>query len=514
MQRFCYFFIFVAFFSCSSQKNTQVVAPNPDNYVDAYIVQINDVYEIAALEGGKRGGLARVATVLNELRAKNPNTYFVIAGDFLNPSLLGTMSFEGKSIKGRQMVDVLNAMKLNIATLGNHEFDLDYPDLQARINESKFDWLSTDVFFNKENNVIPFYKTVNGDNKNFSNFLKLYIPNGSDTPFTIGIFSATINSVKKDFIHYKNYEEEARKILREALSETDVNIGITHLEMKSDTALLRKLGNIPLFIGGHDHDNMKIKAGNGYVTKADANAKSIYIHHFMMEKRTKNVTIDSKLMLIDEKIKEDSTIAFLVSKWNAIGAESMRKQGFNPDKPVANIKETLNGKESSIRNEQNNLGLMITKAMLFSSKNAKIALFNGGSVRIDDYVTGSIYETDVIRVMPFGGAIVDVELKGDLLIQLLKAGEANKGRGGYLQRSQNVSLENNVWKIDNQEIINEKIYNVIVPKFLLDGKERNIEFFTKENVGIIKTNFPDANNINDTRNDIRKAFIAYLRSLK
>lgn len=284
--------------------------------------------------------------------------------------------------------------------------------------------------------------------------------------------------------------------------------------MKSDTALLRKLGNVPLFIGGHDHDNMKVKAGAGYVTKADANAKSIYIHHFMMEKRTKNVTIDSKLMMIDEKIKEDSTIAFLVSKWKNIGMESMRKQGFNPDEPVASIEEKLNGKESSIRNEQNNLGQMITKSMLNASKIAKIALFNGGSVRIDDYVLGNIYEMDVIRIMPYGGAIVDVELKGDLLIQLLNAGQANKGRGGYLQRSANVSLENNIWKIDNQEIINSKIYNIIVPKFLLDGKERNIEFFTKDNSGIVKTNFPDANNINDARNDVRKAFIAYLRSLK
>jgi 2',3'-cyclic-nucleotide 2'-phosphodiesterase (5'-nucleotidase family) len=53
--------------------------------VDFTILQINDVYEISPLEGGKSGGLARVATVKKELLRENPNTIAVLAGDFLSP---------------------------------------------------------------------------------------------------------------------------------------------------------------------------------------------------------------------------------------------------------------------------------------------------------------------------------------------------------------------------------------------------------------------------------------------
>ncbi len=59
--------------------------------VDFTILQINDVYEISPLEGGKSGGLARVATVKKELLRENPNTIAVLAGDFLSPSFIGTL---------------------------------------------------------------------------------------------------------------------------------------------------------------------------------------------------------------------------------------------------------------------------------------------------------------------------------------------------------------------------------------------------------------------------------------
>ena len=52
------------------------------------ILQLNDVYEIAPIQGGRYGGMARVETVHKELLKENPNTMLVLAGDFLNPSLV------------------------------------------------------------------------------------------------------------------------------------------------------------------------------------------------------------------------------------------------------------------------------------------------------------------------------------------------------------------------------------------------------------------------------------------
>ena len=99
--RYLSFLFVIILYSCS---NTRKLAHSDNGKIDVNFVLINDVYEIAPLEGGKTGGMARVATVKKELLQKNPNTYMVMAGDFLSPSVYNSLKFEGSRIRGRQMV--------------------------------------------------------------------------------------------------------------------------------------------------------------------------------------------------------------------------------------------------------------------------------------------------------------------------------------------------------------------------------------------------------------------------
>ncbi|MFZ1306521.1 MAG: hypothetical protein WAR80_11815, partial [Ferruginibacter sp.] len=64
------------FASCNTAKQT---AANDNGKIEITLVQINDVYEIAPLDGGKAGGMARVATVKKEQLSKNGNTIMVMA---------------------------------------------------------------------------------------------------------------------------------------------------------------------------------------------------------------------------------------------------------------------------------------------------------------------------------------------------------------------------------------------------------------------------------------------------
>ncbi|HZB28201.1 MAG TPA: metallophosphoesterase, partial [Gemmatimonadales bacterium] len=110
-------------------------APPPIPLNPVRFLSINDVYVIDTMDNG-RGGLARVATVRRRLADQGP-VLFVLAGDFLSPSL------STKYFQGRQMIDVLNAAKLDYATFGNHEFDLERDTLVARIADSRFKWISS-----------------------------------------------------------------------------------------------------------------------------------------------------------------------------------------------------------------------------------------------------------------------------------------------------------------------------------------------------------------------------------
>ena len=95
-----------------------------DGKISFTLLQLNDVYEISSIQGGKFGGMARVKTIHKELLKENKNTLLVMAGDFLNPSLIGTMKYNGERIRGKQMVEVMNAMNFDVAAFGNHEFDI------------------------------------------------------------------------------------------------------------------------------------------------------------------------------------------------------------------------------------------------------------------------------------------------------------------------------------------------------------------------------------------------------
>ena len=116
-----------------------------DAVVEVTLLQINDVYEITPVEGGRSGGLARVATLRRRLLAENPDTFTLLAGDFVSPSALGTAKVDGETLAGKQMVSVLNALGLDVATFGNHEFDVKEAQLRERLAESKFRWTSANV---------------------------------------------------------------------------------------------------------------------------------------------------------------------------------------------------------------------------------------------------------------------------------------------------------------------------------------------------------------------------------
>src|SRR5262249_57791547 len=62
-----------------------------------------------------------------------------LGGDTLSPSVLSTIG------RGRQMIDGWNAVGLDVATFGNHEFDWGPAVTVERMGESRFAWVSSNV---------------------------------------------------------------------------------------------------------------------------------------------------------------------------------------------------------------------------------------------------------------------------------------------------------------------------------------------------------------------------------
>ena len=474
---------------------------------EVVFLQMNDVYEIAPLENGKAGGLARVASIRNELIKQYSNVYTILSGDFISPSAIGTSEYEGRRINGRQMVDVLNHLGLDYVTFGNHEFDYKYEELQYRIDESKFEWISSNVYHNRNGNLVSFVRA----DHDLPVYIILKIPLNKKNKFIrLGIIGLCIDANKQDYTAYDDYIESAKKYYSEIKDSIDYLIGITHLSIDQDKKLAGEVPALRLLMGGHEHENMYFKAGETVIAKADANAKTVYIHKLIFDEQNKLIDIKSELKKVDESVAEDPEVKSVVDQWISRAYKGFMDKGFDPNVVVSNFTEPVDGGEQVVRNELCALGYLIAAAMLQASSGSDCAFFNSGAIRIDDVLRGEITQYDIIRILPFGGKILQVEMKGSLLKKIMDTGWNNKGNGGFLQFA-GIEYTASGWNVKGSVIDNDKIYNASMNDFLLSGMEQNMDFLTKDNPEIINVFWPDPDNKNDLKNDIRFTVIEYLK---
>lgn len=479
--------LFVFLFLCSCAF---MPPADNDNEVAITILQMNDVYEIDPVNGGKEGGLARVATLRDQLLRRNPDTITVLAGDLFSPSALGTAPYKDGRLNGKQMVATMNALGLDYITFGNHEFDLKKGSFYDRLKESKFTWISSNCFTEKRGTFPGVVEEKVIDIKGVK----------------IGIFGITLPKTQTDYVTYKDPFAAAEQKVAELRPKVDILLALTHLNKDDDIQLASRFPEIDLILGGHEHENMQFWRGKDFtpIFKADANARTVYIHNLRYSASTdKKLDISSELYRITDELSDQPKTAAVVKKWREIGYAGFGKEGLQPDRVVTTTDAELDGREASVRNFSTKLTDLIAQAFLSVSEEAQLSFYNGGSIRFDDILpAGDITEYDIIRILPFGGDIVTVTMQGSLLEQTLIQGKASKGEGGFLQTG-NVSggEEGDPWLIGGKELDPDAEYAVAVLDYLVKIGDDKLKFLV---------NNPDVPIIADN-GDVRKALIAELK---
>ncbi|MBK7433375.1 MAG: bifunctional metallophosphatase/5'-nucleotidase [Chitinophagaceae bacterium] len=458
--------------------------------------------------------MARVATLKKEYLRKNPNTFLVMAGDFLSPSVYNSLRYEGKAIRGRQMIESMNAAGFDFVIFGNHEFDIKESEVQQRINESDFQWISSNTFHLQGGKAGPFAKNKSG--QPVQPFPETYIQTITDADGTtarIGYIGLTLPFNKSDYVSYTDVISTAKKGYNQLKDSVDAVVALTHQSVEEDENLAREIPGLALIIGGHEHDQRFSKVGNIYITKAMANAKSAYVLTLRFNKNRHTLKVKPKLVKINEGVALDSTTDLVVQKWVGIANKSYSSLGFDAAKVVLSDKEPLDGRETEIRSGSTNLTKLIIASMIKASPTADVVIANAGSIRVDDILTMPVTQYDIIRTLPFGGGIKEVEMKGGLLIRILESGLKNKGTGGFLQYNETLRRDDisGQWQLNNIPLDPGKNYRVAITEFLLTGGEANMEYLKPGNPDMLKvTDFPSS----DRRFDIRKTIIDYLEAAK
>lgn len=467
-----------------AQRTARKVTP-----VTVTLVHLNDVYEILPVEGGKSGGLARVATVIQRLKATRSPLVTTLGGDYLSPSALGTAIVDGQPMAGRQMVDVLNATGVDWATFGNHEFDVSETAFRAHIAQAKFRIVSTNV---TDARGLPFAGVA-------TSAVVPVTSNGRTV--RIGLIGITIDATKKDWVRYSDAIQAARAEVEKLRGTTDAIVALTHLSLEQDAEFVSAVPGIDLVLGGHEHENWLMYRGPRLVPviKADANVRSLAIVTLTFRTPRTRPEVSARLQRIDDSIPSAPAVESVARRWVERGFEAFRRQGFTPEAVVATVTEPLDGRESTVRNSEGRLTDLVAEAMAQEAKTADVALFNAGSIRIDDVLPpGPVTEYDIIRILPFGGRIVKAQLDGALLTRVLDTGVNNQGIGGFLH-VWGARRENGAWTVQGKAIEPTRRYVVAMTDFLLSGGETNLGYLTRTN--------PQVHDVEELR-DIRRAVIA------
>lgn len=438
------------------------------------VIQLNDVYEASPLGGPQgEGGLARVAALRKQLQAQGP-VLTLLAGDFLSPSVLGLAKVEGEKLAGRHMVAIFDKMGLDATTVGNHEIDVGEQALRKRLTESKFKWISANVWAADGQ---PAFPTIEPRH--------IYELGGVQ----VGVFGLTIDSNPAAWVKYDTRYVEIAKEQVAALKKegAEVIIALTHLDLSDDEHLAASVPEIDLVLGGHEHENWQADRGQDFtpVRKADANARTVFVHRVRRAPGGGQALVRSELVRMVPGLPEDTDTKAEIQMWTDLGYAAIQGQGIDPRREVVQAWVDFDGREAAVRSGHTDLTAVISESL--QAPDVQVTLYNSGSIRIDDVIHKgtALTEYDVLRILPFGGKAQKASFSGALLARVLDAGHANRGKGGWLQTS-GVSGQPGAWQVGGAPLDPKASYSVRLNDYLLTGLESRLDFLKPDAQGLLK----------------------------
>ncbi|CDN55331.1 5'-nucleotidase, ecto (CD73) [Neorhizobium galegae bv. officinalis bv. officinalis str. HAMBI 1141] len=380
------------------------------------------------------GGAARLLTAINQardaLKAQNKNVILLNAGDNFQGSLFYT------TYKGAAEAEALNAMKFDAMTVGNHEFDDSDDVLATFLDKIQFPVVTA--------NVVPSAAAKIGNRIKPS----LVLTVGGQK---IGIVGAVTNDTAEIANPGPNITiaDDVAKITEavQGLKAQGVDkiIALTHVGYPRDLAIIAKIPDVDVVVGGHTHtllSNVAKGAEGPYPTWSDnpGGYKVPVVQAFQYSKYLGDIKIvfddsgvvksaEGEPILMDKSITPDPAFLARVAELKK-PIEDMKK------KVVGASDAVIDGDRRVCRAKECSMGNLVADAILDRTKGQgiTIAIQNGGGLRasID---AGEVTQGEVVSVLPFQNTLATFQLTGADVVKALENGvsQIDDGAGRFPQ---------------------------------------------------------------------------------
>ncbi len=353
-------------------------------------------------QGRPVGGVAALRPWLDSLaRVCGCTSVRLDAGDEMQGTLLSNATF------GRGTIDAMNALGIDAAAIGNHEFDWSVDTLRARMSDAKYPFLSANIT-NAAGTARPDWATP----------WKLVTKNGVKIA-VIGLTTTeTPTSTAARNIQGLAFGDGAQAIKRylpEARAGADFVIVVAHVGAACDSSachgeildVARQLdsGSVDLIVAGHTHLRVNTVVHGIPIVEAQSSGRSIGVVDFVRTGGRREVRVQLVTPYADQ-VKPD------VALTEALGRQQQAVRNIS-ERVVARLKVPLKRE-----GDEYALGRLIADAQRAAGR-ADVAIMNNGGIRAD-LPEGTVTWGQVYQVQPFQNRLLRLTVKGSVLQDALE----------------------------------------------------------------------------------------------
>lgn len=429
------------------------------------IIAVNDTHSQIDPASDGKGGVARRRAIYDHLRAANPNTVLIHAGD----AVQGTLFFS--LYRGEVEYALMDTLAYDAIILGNHEFDNGmeelaehYRNVDAVKISANYDLSATPL----DGLFQPYWIKAVGD-KRVAFFGINVNPAGliADTNcehlgyrYAPGVADATARYLKQ--IQGVDYAVMVSHIGYSSYEPTEPN----------DTLIIRQSHYIDMVISSHSHTTIKPGSGADRIPNADGkmipigqNGKSgKLVATYDLDLETGDIVYNH--ITVDEQWDEAASHYVAMNTWldhYRHGVDSIMHN------PVATSARFMKSSSYAIQNWVSDASIEILKE-LSGFKNIDCAIMNKGGIRTD-MPQGIVSEGIIGSMFPFDNRFVVLEVPGN---ELLESISLMCGRGGdavskELKATYNSKGEVTSATVKGKKIDPKKNYIVATIDYLANG---------------------------------------------
>ncbi len=424
------------------------------------LLHTNDTHSQIDPTSKDLGGVLRRKVIVDSVRAAEPNVLLIDAGD----AVQGTMFFN--LYRGEVEHRVMNALRYDLAILGNHDFDNGIDELAGVIRNDSATWITTNYDLSASPLASYFspYEVRRFGDKRVA-FIGINLdPKGmiAEGNYDGVVYIDALKAANSTAWHLKHNDK------------IDYVVAITHIgydspKLPNDLELAASSEDIDIIIGGHSHSTIVPGSGNEWVSNAagkpvlvaQTGKSGTNIGEVTLD--LDNGAIDYRLIPVDNRLDRstDKTLAETLKPYRH-GVDSLMnvKIGRSAGYYTNRSPELINFISDFILAEGRS-----------QNKDVDLAIMNKGSLRCD-MPKGTITKGTILMMQPFANHIVTLRINGKDLFDAFNVMATRDGDGVSNGVDISFNPETSICSevtINGTPIDPDRIYTVATIDYLANG---------------------------------------------